>query len=65
MLTLEFTGDGFLYKMVRLLTGSLIRCAQGRASLEWIDRLLLAGKAATKTNFVAPAEGLYLMRVFY
>ena len=65
LLTLEFTGDGFLYKMVRLLTGSLVRCAQGRASLEWIDRLLLAGRATTKTNFAAPAEGLYLMRVFY
>ncbi len=34
LLTLDFEGDGFLYKMVRLLTGSLVRCAQGRASLD-------------------------------
>ena len=62
LLTLDFEGDGFLYKMVRLLTGSLVRCAQGRASLAWLDDLL-AGNA--KTSFAAPAEGLYLMRVLY
>ena len=60
--TLDFEGDGFLYKMVRLLTGSLVRCAQGRAPLGWINELL-AGKV--KTSFAAPAEGLYLMRVLY
>src|SRR5579862_2354068 len=26
LLTLRFEGDGFLYKMVRLLTGTLVRC---------------------------------------
>ena len=62
LLTLEFEGDGFLYKMVRLLTGSLVRCAQGRASLAWIDALLARRE---KTSFAAPAEGLYLMRVLY
>ncbi len=65
LITLEFEGDGFLYKMVRLLTGTLIRCAQKRAELEWISRLLAGGKHVTKTNFAAPAEGLYLMRVLY
>lgn len=60
--TLDFEGDGFLYKMVRLLTGSMVRCAQGRAPLSWLDGLL-AG--AGKTSFAAPAEGLYLMRVLY
>lgn len=63
LLTLDFEGDGFLYKMVRLLTGSLVRCAQGKASADWIAALL-AGQTG-KTNFAAPAEGLYLMRVLY
>lgn len=63
LLTLEFEGSGFLYKMVRLMTGSLVRCAQGRASPDWIAALL-AGKVG-KTNFAAPAEGLYLLRVLY
>lgn len=62
LLTLDFEGDGFLYKMVRLLTGSLVRCAQGRAPLSWLDALL-AGQG--KTSFAAPAEGLCLMRVLY
>ena len=64
LLTLRFEGDGFLYKMVRLLTGTLIRCAQGRAELSFIKELL-AGKGARKTSFAAPAEGLYLTRVLY
>ncbi len=63
LLTLDFEGDGFLYKMVRLLTGSLVRCAQGRATTDWIAGLL-AGQNG-KTNFAAPADGLYLRKVFY
>jgi tRNA pseudouridine38-40 synthase len=64
MLTLRFEGDGFLYKMVRLLTGTLVRCAQGRADLSFITGLISA-KGARKTSFAAPAEGLYLVRVRY
>ncbi len=63
LLTLDFEGDGFLYKMVRLLTGSIVRCAQGRAPLAWVDELLTAKGA--KTSFAAPANGLYLVRVLY
>ncbi len=63
-LTLRFTCDGFLYKMVRLLTGTLIRCAQGRMEPAFLDTLL-AGGGSPKTHFQAPAEGLYLVRVFY
>ena len=63
LISLDYEGDGFLYKMVRLLTGSLMRCAQGRRSPVWISELL-EGKAE-KTSFAAPAEGLYLMRVLY
>ena len=63
LVTLEFEGSGFLYRMVRLMTGTLTRCAQGRAPLDLIPRLL-AGKAG-KTSFAAPAEGLFLLRVLY
>ena len=63
LLTLEYEGDGFLYKMVRLLTGAAVRCGQGRASADWI-KLLLGGQAG-KNSFAAPAEGLYLLRVLY
>ncbi len=64
LVTLAFTGDGFLYKMVRLLTGTMIRCAHGRADLDCLRRLLME-KGANKTSHAAPAHGLYLARVFY
>jgi tRNA pseudouridine38-40 synthase len=64
LLTLRFEGDGFLYKMVRLLTGTLVRCAQGRAGLSLISELL-AAHGKRKTSFAAPADGLYLTRVLY
>ncbi len=63
LITLNFAGDGFLYKMVRLLTGSLVRVAQGRGDADWL-RAILAGEAQ-KTQFAAPAEGLFLAKVFY
>ncbi|MDQ3623921.1 MAG: tRNA pseudouridine(38-40) synthase TruA, partial [Verrucomicrobiota bacterium] len=64
VLTLRFEADGFLYKMVRLLTGTLVRCGQGRASVDLIPKLLEGG-GAIKTPHSAPPEGLYLARVVY
>jgi len=64
LMTLRFEGSGFLYKMVRLLTGTLVRCGEGEFPLSRIAEVL-AGKGAVKTSFAAPAEGLYLVRVLY
>jgi len=64
LVTLRFEGDGFLYRMVRLLTGSILRVAQSKAPVAWL-RELLAGKGAAKSSFAAPADGLYLVRVLY
>lgn len=64
LLTLRFDGAGFLYRMVRLLTGTLVRCAEGRAEPSFLTELL-AAHGKTKTHFQAPAEGLYLVRVRY
>jgi tRNA pseudouridine38-40 synthase len=63
-LTLQFYGNGFLYRMVRMLTGSIVRVAAGREPVEWIDQLLQhPGKI--KASYMAPAEGLYLATVKY
>jgi len=62
VVTLTFEGNGFLYKMVRLLTGAMVRCAQGKNDAAWIGDLL-AGR--TKNSFAAPADGLCLVRVLY
>ena len=58
LVTLTFEGDGFLYKMVRLMTGTLVRCGQHRAEISWIRDLLAEPAAHLKTSFAAPADGL-------
>jgi tRNA pseudouridine38-40 synthase len=63
-ITIEFDGDGFLYKMVRLMTGALVKCALGKMRIEEITSRLNSGKVGSD-RFVAPAEGLYLVRVRY
>jgi tRNA pseudouridine38-40 synthase len=63
IVTLRFHGDGFLYKMVRLMTGALVKTGQGRAPASSIATYLKG--AAGKCAFAAPAEGLYLIRVIY
>ncbi len=64
VLRMEFEGDGFLYKMVRLMTGSLVQVARGRESIGWL-RDLVEEPSGTKSNQCAPADGLYLVKVFY
>ena len=64
LITLTFEGDGFLYKMVRLLTGTIIRVAEKRAPLSFISDLLDLD-VRTRTHFMGVADGLYLARVFY
>ncbi len=65
--TIEFEGDGFLYKMVRLMVGAMVRCALGRSSLSEVRESLRNPAAAARAHarLVAPAAGLTLMRVQY
>ena len=62
--TIEFDGDGFLYKMVRLIVGALVKCALGKMRIEDITVRLNSSKLAGP-RFAAPAEGLFLVRVRY
>ena len=57
-------GKGFLYNMVRLIVGSLIRAGEGKLSKEQILNALQTGE---KTNLgeKMPANGLYLYQVEY
>jgi tRNA pseudouridine38-40 synthase len=63
-MTIEFDGDGFLYKMVRLMVGALVECARGKMSIEEIASRLRSAKVGS-ARLAAPAEGLYLVRVRY
>jgi len=64
---LTFTGDGFLYKMVRLLTGAAVTAAQGRLRLDDLAGLLdqPANLPHGKSPFCAPPDGLTLASVRY
>lgn len=64
LLEVEFEGDGFLYKMVRLMVGSLAQVARGRATRAWFADLL-ASSEGLQSHQTAPACGLYLVRVNY
>jgi len=60
-------GDGFLYKMVRLVTGAAVHAAQGRMRVDELAAYLdqPAGLPRGKSPNCAPADGLYLERVLY
>ena len=63
---IEFTvaADGFLYNMVRILTGTLVSVAQGKISPDDIPDIILS-KDRSRAGMTAPAEGLYLNKVVY
>lgn len=61
---LSFYGDGFLYHMVRILTGTLLNVGIGKIQPEQIPAILSA-KNRKWAGFPAPANGLFLKQVFY
>ncbi|MCH9631043.1 MAG: tRNA pseudouridine synthase A [Chlamydiia bacterium] len=61
---LEFTGSGFLYKMVRNITGALIECASGKLHIEKIPELLKSQDRRLSPK-AAPAHGLFLVKIEY
>lgn len=64
MVLFTVAADGFLYNMVRIMVGTLLRVAQGKLEPEDVAGVIEAKnrKAAGST---APPHGLYLNRVFY
>jgi tRNA pseudouridine38-40 synthase len=66
LISIEFDGEGFLYKMARLITGALVEAASGEASLSEIrQRLTGNDRVNSSSRLVAPAPGLFLIRVRY
>ena len=61
---LEVTGDGFLYNMVRIITGTLVEVGLGKRKPEETAAVI---ESCDRRNagHTAPAEGLYLVEVFY
>lgn len=61
---LRVRGDGFLYNMVRILTGTLLDISEGAYPEDALPDIL-AAKDRTAAGRTAMAHGLYLNRVFY
>jgi tRNA pseudouridine38-40 synthase len=61
---LEFEGNGFLYKMVRNITGTLLDIGFGKMEPEAIPNIF-EQRDRRKAGASAPAKGLFLHKVKY
>ena len=60
----DVEADGFLYNMVRIMVGTLLKCGRGRLDPAALPAVL-AGGTRDQTGPTAPAQGLCLIEVFY
>ncbi len=63
-ITIRITGNGFLYNMVRIIVGTLIRVGRGFYEPEKVKEILEA-KDRRAAGVTAPAHGLMLMEIHY
>ena len=63
-LRLTFSGNGFLYHMVRILTGTLLAVGRGELRPEDMEAILTSGERS-KAGETVPACGLCLTEVRY
>lgn len=63
-ITIRITGNGFLYNMVRIIVGTLIRVGRGFYGPEKVKEILEA-KDRKAAGVTAPAHGLVLKEIHY
>ena len=63
-ITIRITGNGFLYNMVRIIVGTLIRVGRGFYEPEQVKEILEA-KDRKAAGVTAPAHGLVLVKIDY
>ena len=64
LLELKVCANGFLYNMVRAITGTVLYAAEGKLQPEDIPRILESGNR-TLAGPTVPPGGLYLTRLWY
>lgn len=64
LLELKVCANGFLYNMVRAITGTVLYCAEGKLRPEDIPEILESGNR-TLAGPTVPPGGLYLTRLWY
>jgi len=63
-ITIEVTGDGFLYNMIRIMAGTLMLAGEGKLSYEELVKII-DSKDRTKAGKTAGPGGLTLMKIIY
>ena len=63
-IVIEIEADGFLYNMVRTLTGTLVNVGRGTWTPDDVEQILKA-QNRMRAGDTCPAEGLYLVEVHY
>lgn len=61
---IELTGNGFLYNMVRIISGTLVEIGLGEKRPEEMQEIINS-KDRQKAGKTLPASGLFLMKVEY
>lgn len=61
---IELTGSGFLYNMVRIISGTLVEVGEGKIQPEEIKDII-EGKDRKRAGRTLPPQGLYLVEVTY
>lgn len=64
LISIEVTGNGFLYNMVRIIVGTLVSVGGGKIHPVDIPGIIASGKRE-RAGITAPAKGLCLKEVFY
>ncbi|MGN0181841.1 MAG: tRNA pseudouridine(38-40) synthase TruA [Candidatus Ornithomonoglobus sp.] len=64
IITIDITGNGFLYNMVRIITGTLVYAGGGRIKPSDMPKII-ASHCRDRAGITAPAKGLCLKEVFY
>ncbi|HYE68521.1 MAG TPA: tRNA pseudouridine(38-40) synthase TruA [Anaerovoracaceae bacterium] len=60
----EIIGDGFLYNMVRIITGTLIDVGLGKKTPKEMPNII-DSKDRQRAGHTAPPQGLYLAEIYY
>lgn len=63
-IAIEITGDGFLYNMVRIITGTLVEIGAGKRQPEEMTEII-ESRNRSKAGFTAPPQGLYLKEIYF
>ena len=61
---ITYYGTGFLYHMVRILTGTLLEIGTGKREASKLP-VVIAAEDRSLAGFLAPARGLFLRKVYY